>query len=122
MDERIYKELDKLKTAMKEDERFLRLSMLETRLEEDEEVIELSAKLKSKEEAYSFSLSVFDKGSEEARKAQKELYEAKKELDSLPLVKEYNKAYTEVRDLYMRIDDILFSPFRHKILKIGSYD
>ena len=103
---------------MKEDERLLRLSELETLLEKDEEAIKLSGILKSKEEAYSFSLSSFGEGSEEARKAQKELYEAKKELDSLPLVKEYNEAYTKVRDLYMLIDDILFSPFRHKILKI----
>ena len=108
MNERIYNELDKLKTAMKEDERLLRLSELESRLEKDEETIKLSRILKSKEEAYSSSLSAFGEGSEEA----------KKELDSLPLVKKYYKAYTEVRDLYMLIDDILFSPFRHKILRI----
>ncbi len=118
MNEKILKEVSALKNALEGDERSIRLSELESRLEKDETVLLYSKKAKDKEEAYSFSLSSFGKGKKETMDAQKELYEAKKELDSLPLVKEYNEAYVAVRDIYMQIDDIIFSPFRHKVLKI----
>ncbi len=118
MEEKIIKELQTLKASIDNDERLLRLSELEAKLAEDEEVKRLSKRLKKEEEAYSFALSTYGKNSEETKKAQLALFEAKKELDSLPLVKEYNEAYIAVRDLYMQIDDIIFSPFRRRVLKI----
>lgn len=118
MEEKIIKELQTLKASIDNDERLLRLSELEKKLAENEEVKVLSKRLKEEEEAYSFALSSYGKSSDEAKKAQVALFNAKKELDSLPLVKEYNDAYIAVRDLYMQIDDIIFSPFRRRVLKI----
>ena len=41
--------------------------------------------------------------------ALKNLKEAKENLANHPLVKSYLSIYNEVRDLYMEVDDILFS-------------
>ena len=68
------------------------------------------------EREYSSILSYKDKNSEEAIKVAKALHEAKAEMDSYPLAKEYTEAFIKVRDLYMEIDDIIFGPYRKKTL------
>ena len=44
----------------------------------------------------------------------KNLKEAKENLANHPLVKSYLSIYNEVRDLYMEVDDILFSSFKRR--------
>ena len=46
---------------------------------------------------------------EEVKKAQHNLHIKKEALDNHPLVRDYLKAYSEVRDLYFELNDILFS-------------
>ena len=43
------------------------------------------------------------------KKYQHDLFLKKEALDNHPLVKEYLKAYSEVRDLYFQVNEILFN-------------
>lgn len=116
MEENVFQAVRELKNALMDDSRIKRLNDIEEKLYADEEVIKATTKKNDLENQYSHILSYKDKDSEEAKLIQKALYQAKLELDSLPLVKEYNSLFIEVRDLYMAIDDILFAPFRSKTL------
>ena len=116
MNEEIIKSIESLGKALKEDPRILLLNQLEEELSNNPEVIELSKKKDALEREYETVLSYAKEDSEEAKKCEKSLYEAKLALDSHPLVREYNSLYVPVRDLYMQIDDILFGPFRSKTL------
>jgi hypothetical protein len=109
-----------LAKALQEDPRILKLNALEKQLMADPDVIALSKRKEAVEEAYSLVLSYASEKSAEALNAQKQLYLAKKNLDDNPLVARYNAAYIEVRDLYMALDDILYSPFRKKSLAEGA--
>ena len=96
------KSLESLKAAIENDPRVTRLNELEKKLYEDPSLMELVKKKDDLEREYS-----------EIGKA---LHEAKAELDSYPLAKEYSEAFIEVRDIYMQIDDIIFGPYRKKTL------
>ncbi len=116
MQEDILKVIDELSVALKEDSRIKRLNELEEKLYEDPSLLELVKKKDALERDYEDTLSYSSYDSPEAITKQKALYEAKLELDSYPLVKEYNEIYVQVRDLYMQIDDIIFAPYRLKTL------
>lgn len=116
MEEELFRSLNELHDALKEDPRIIKLNELEERLYKDNEVIELTKKKNDLERDYVSCLSYSNYQSPLAKEKQKALYEAKMELDSNPLVKEYNEAFIKVRDIYMQIDDIIFGPFRSKTL------
>ena len=109
MDEKIYSLAFELKELLSHDERITLLDSLEKKLNENEEVMALAYQKDVVVTNYSDVLNHFSENSEEVKKAQKELYEKKKALDSHPLVREYLSAYSEVRDLYFSVNDILFS-------------
>ena len=111
MDNSLMESLEKLKVAIENDPRVLKLSQLDKQLNENEEVMKLAYRKDMTLLTYEDSLKHFDENSSEVKKAQKDLYEAKLSLDNHPLVKEYNKAYKEVRELYNKINDVLFKKF-----------
>ncbi len=96
----------------------MRLNELESILHDDKEVQSISLLLKEKEEIYSSHLSLYGSKDPKTIEAQRSLYETKKALDFLPIVMRYNEAFVVVRDLYMQIDDIIFSSYRRKIVHI----
>ncbi len=106
-----YKIATQLKEQLENDPRVIRLNEIEDKLNNNKEVTLLAIKKDKANNEYNDILRHFDKDSETAIKYQKILYEAKKELDEHPLVREYNVAYKEVRELYNQISDILFSSF-----------
>ncbi len=120
MNEKTICSIESLKKAIDEDPRILLLNELERKVSENEEVKKLSDSLKEKEKGYSFLLAHYGEKNEKTIAMQRSLYEAKLALDSYPLVKEYSTAYIAVRDLYMLIDDILFSPYRKKVIHVAS--
>ncbi len=103
-----------LAKALKEDSRNLDMKEKEKKMMESEEVFHLSKRLESFVEDYSRAISINDK--EKIERCKKALFEAKLNLDVHPLVKEYNEAYIKVRDLYMMVDDIIFGPYRSKVI------
>lgn len=105
----IYLLAGELKDLLDNDERIIRLNKLENELNNNEEVMALSYQKDLAVSSYSDALNHFANNSEEMKKYQHELFLKKEALDNHPLVKEYLKAYSEVRDLYFQINEILFN-------------
>ena len=98
-----------LKESIDNDPRVIRLNELDKKLSSNEEVMTLSYKKDVALVNFEDALKHFKEDSEEVRNAQKALYEAKKNLDLHPLVKEYNEVYKQVRLLYNKINQELFN-------------
>jgi cell fate (sporulation/competence/biofilm development) regulator YlbF (YheA/YmcA/DUF963 family) len=105
----IYLLAGELKDLLDNDERLIRLNKLENELNNNEEVMALSYQKDLAVSSYSDALNHFANDSEEIKKYQHELFLKKEALDNHPLVKSYLKAYSEVRDLYFQINEILFN-------------
>ena len=103
----IYLLAGELKDLLDNDERIIRLNKLENELNNNEEVMALSYQKDLAVSSYSDALNHFANNSEEMKKYQHDLFLKKEALDNHPLVKEYLKAYSEVRDLYFQINEIL---------------
>ena len=108
----IYSLSYELKDLLKDDPRLVLLNNLEDQMNNNEEVMALAYQKDLAVSAYSDALNHFSNDSEEAKKAQHELHLKKEALDNHPLVREYLKAYAQVRDLYFQINDILFSELK----------
>ena len=105
----IYSLSYELKDLLAHDTRIIRLNELEKRMNESEEVMALAYQKDLAVNEYSDALNHFSRDSKEVKKAQHNLHLKKEALDNHPIVKEYLKAYSEVRDLYYQLNDILFS-------------
>lgn len=105
----IYLLAGELKDLLDKDERIIRLNKLENELNNNEEVMALSYQKDLAVSSYSDALNHFANNSEEMKKYQHDLFLKKEALDNHPLVKEYLKAYSEVRDLYFQVNEILFN-------------
>ena len=112
MDDKIYFLTKELRKEMDNDPRFMRLDELNKRMNDDESVILLAMKKDRLNEKYNDLCKVYDDENPLVVEARKELLDAKIELESHPLVKEYLAAYNEVRTLLMEVNDILFSEFK----------
>ena len=108
--------LEELKSALDDDPRLVSIKKAEALCMESEEVLALSKAKDAAQEAYSSLIGKRPSGDEELLMAEKNLFESKLALDTHPLVKDYSEKYSIVRDLYMQIDDMLFSSFRGKRL------
>lgn len=115
MDDKIYFLTKDLKNEMDKDPRFIRLNELNKKMNDDESVIRLAIKKDELNDKYNDLLRFYKDDDEVVVKARKELLQAKIELESHPLVKEYLKAYNEVKLLLLEVNDILFSDFKEKI-------
>ncbi|MCR5185332.1 MAG: YlbF family regulator [Bacilli bacterium] len=109
MNEEILLSANKLKEALKNDERIIALNAIEKKMMESEEVMALSYQKDVAADKYNDMLRIYKENSEEVTSSLKELAEAKKKLEEHPLVREYLKAYQKVRLLYEEINQTLFS-------------
>ena len=105
----IYSLSYELKDLLVNDPRVIRLNELEKKMNENEEVMALAYQKDVAVSEYSDALNHFAKDSDEVKKAQHNLHIKKEALDNHPLVRDYLKAYSEVRNLYFELNDILFS-------------
>lgn len=104
-----------LKEELSKDERIINLNRLENELNNNEEVMALAYAKDIKADNYAEMVRLFKDDSPEANAARKELAEVKEKLDNHPLVKEYLKAFKEVRELYNSINEVMFSSFNPKL-------
>ena len=111
----IYEVAYELKDLLSQDERIKRLSVLETKMNSDNEVISLAYQKDVAVFKYSDALNHYPEDSIEVKQAHKEMYEKKLVLDNHPLVREYLNAYTEVRDLYIQMNGLLFDGLNLKL-------
>ena len=109
MEKDIYTVSNELKDLLDSDIRIIKLNELEKKMNDNEEVMALSYQKDLAVSNYSDALNHFSKDSKEVKDAHHLLYLAKEKLDNHPLVREYLEAYKEVRDLYLNLNDILFS-------------
>lgn len=118
----IYLLAGELKDLLDNDERIIRLNKLENELNNNEEVMALSYQKDLAVSSYSDALNHFANNAEEMKKYQHDLFLKKEALDNHPLVKEYLKAYSEVRDLYFQINEILFNDLslHHKEKRVSK--
>lgn len=105
----IYSLSYELKELLSQDERVVLLNKLEKEMNDNEEVMALAYQKDLAITNLSDAINHFGENSEEAKKAQHELFLKKEALDNHPLVRDYLKAYQEVRELYFDLNDILFS-------------
>ncbi len=105
----IYSLSYELKELLSQDERVVLLNKLEKEMNDNEEVMALAYQKDLAISNLSDAINHFGENSEEAKKAQHELFLEKEALDNHPLVRDYLKAYQEVRELYFNLNDILFS-------------
>lgn len=99
----------RLKDSLSKETDIIKLEALENEMNNSTEVAILASKKENASDDYNFALTHFSQDSEEVQVAQKKLYEAKKELDTNPLVVKYMAQYKIVRNFYDQINDILFS-------------
>ena len=111
----IYETAYELRDLLSQDERIKCLNNLEEKMNNDNEVIALAYQKDLAVSNYSDTLNHFSEESEEAKKAQRELYEKKLALDTHPLVRQYLDAYKEVRDLYIKMNALLFDGLNLKM-------
>ena len=105
----IYSLSYELKDLLSQDERVVLLDKLEKEMNTNEEVMALAYQKDLAINNLSDAINHFGENSEEAKNAQHELFLMKEALDNHPLVRQYLKAYQEVRELYFNLNDILFS-------------
>ena len=112
MNEQILNKCQLLKEAIEKDPQILLLNQLEKEIENNEEVMVLSYKKDVALANYEDTIKYFKDDRDKIQKAQKLLAESKYNLDIHPLVKQYNKAYLEVKLMYEEINNQLFYIFR----------
>ena len=115
MESELYNKVTNLKQLIDNDERVIRLNNLEKEMNENEEVMALAYQKDIAAVNYSDTLNHFSEDSDEAKEAMKKLHEAKLKLDSHPLVREYLSAYKQVRELYEKVNEILFANFNSNL-------
>lgn len=118
--EKVFKLAYELKSLIDNDSRIKELNLLEESMKNDTKAMELSYKKDMAIDEYEFALNHFAKDSEEVKKADKKLYEAKLALDTCESVAKYLKSYAEVRDLLMNINQILFSFINQNLCEAGK--
>lgn len=112
MDSKIYNLAKSLNEEINNDPRVIKLNELEKALNDSYDVYVLSNKKDEALEEYSRLKDIYDEDNEELKASLLKLKEAKEKLNNFPLVKEYLAQYSLVRDLYLEVDNILFSEFR----------
>ena len=112
MDERIYNLAISLSDSLENEPDVILLNKLEKQMNDSFEVYQLSQKKDECLETYARLKEVYKDDHPEVKKALKELKLAKENLNNHPLVKQYLEIYSRVRNLYMEIDQILFSDYR----------
>ena len=114
MDEHIYDLVNKLKTVLDNDERIIALNKIENEMNKNEEVMLLSYQKDLASNEYSDLLKIYDENSDQVLASRKRLLAAKMRLESHPVVKEYMKAFSEVRLLLFEVNKILFDDYKEK--------
>ena len=111
MNQKLVEITSKLKEELNNHPDVIELERLSKLLSENEDVMRLCYKKDTCATKYEDTVKYFGLDSDEARNAQKALYQAKLELDNNALVKAYNEQYKKVRKIYDKINEEIFNPF-----------
>ena len=112
MDDKIYNLASSLNESLNNRPEVIKLNELEKQLNDSYDVYILSKKKDVTLDEYSRLKDIYGESDPKVIDALKAVKEAKEKLDNFPLVKEYLSQYSLVRDLYLEVDNILFSDIR----------
>lgn len=112
MNEKLLIDLVNLKEILKKSKEYEALSIKNQKLEESDEVKLLSYKKDMAIMNYEDALKHYDKNSLEVLSAEKVMSKAIYDLNNHPLVKEYNLAYRDLNEVYLKINHELFSFYK----------
>ena len=107
MEDRLYFLASEIHDSLNNHPLVISLNELESRLNDSYEVYQLSNKKNETLEVYLNNKKIYGEDNEITKKSLINLKEAKEKLNNHPLVKEYLKIYSQVRDLYLQINDIV---------------
>lgn len=111
----ILKIASKLKEEIVNSEVYINLINSEKIMEENKEVIDLAILKEKAVEKYSDLLKYYKDDSHEVILARKELYVAKANFESHPLVREYLNNYQKLRLILEEINCIIFEDFKEQL-------
>lgn len=112
MNEKTFEAIYDLKSVLAKDKRVLELNETEKSLLKDNQVASVRLELDNLINEFEDISDVLGEDSNEAKAILKRIHEKKYELDVLHSSKEYTDKFIKVRDLYLQINQIIFSPFK----------
>jgi cell fate (sporulation/competence/biofilm development) regulator YlbF (YheA/YmcA/DUF963 family) len=101
-----------LKEELEADDRVKRLNQLDAALNQDQSLIQLTEKYHQAQANYQAMWESYGDDSPHLLRARAELHQVKTQVDTNPLVRDYLKAYGQVREIYQRIQQTIFLPFK----------
>ncbi len=112
MEDKLILEVSKLNEMIKNSDEYHVFKELDLKIKNSDEVLLAAQKLQKFENEYGDAIKNNLKNSDEL---QRKVYEASKKLNDIPLVKQYNKAYLKLKEIYDQINIDLIYPFNVKI-------
>ena len=112
MNSKIYQICHNLKSEIITSKIYLDVLESESLMEKDEEVITLAIIKDKASDKYNDFLKYYKEDSIEVINARKELYKAKADFESHPLVRDYLRKYQLLRTTLEEINDIIFEGFK----------
>lgn len=107
MNERIISLATLLNEEINNNPKVKRLEELDKAISDSFDVYELSKKKDELLEIYINNKEIYGEDNELTISSLKNLKDAKEKLQNYPLVKEYLSTYSEVRDIYMKVNEIV---------------
>lgn len=101
-----------LKDHLESDERVLKLNELDQALNQNQTLLLLTETYQRSQNNYQSMWESFGDDSPQLLRARAELHQVKIQVDSHPLVRDYLKAYGQVRELYSKIQLEVFALFK----------
>lgn len=112
MNEILAEKAEQIKETINSLPEVIELERLNKLLNENEDVMRLCFIKDSYATKYEDAVKYFGQNSKEANNALKELYKAKLSFEENELVKAYNKQYQKVSEIYDKINEKIFDPFK----------
>ncbi|MFA6756023.1 MAG: YlbF family regulator [Bacilli bacterium] len=114
METNLYFALMKLKDSIRNSDEYKSMLDLDKKLNQNEEVMKLAYLKDLKIMDYEDNLKHYSKNSKEVLTSQKEIKVIMDKINEVEIVKQYNKSYNEINDIYLYINKELFSFFGDK--------
>lgn len=109
------KALLKMSSLIKDKEALKEISLVEKQIFSDASIIPYIVTFNEAQDDFNFVISHFKDDEEKCNKAKDKLLKAKKEMDSIPLIKRYNELYEEITSETLYLENSL-----RKILSVGD--
>lgn len=101
-----------LKEILEQEQKVVLLNQLDLLLTQNQPLLILSESYQRAQANYQSMWESYGDDSPHVLRARSELHQVKIQVDSHPLVRDYLKAYGQVREIYQLIQQKIFTPFK----------